>query len=122
MYSIQIKKGAPPAGCNQILAETFAEDISPIPLGNSPGVGDAVDAASKFASQTAYSAALTHAASATNVLGGQGLLYPFKSSIFSGLMSASKVAEEAAIPATLVLATAHAVYSSGAAALNGQCH
>ena len=109
-------------GCNQILAETFAEDISPIPLGNSPGVGDAVDAASKFASQTAYAAALTHAASATNVLGGQGLLYPFKSSIFSGLMGASKVAEEAAIPATLVLATAHAVYSSGAAALKGQCY
>ena len=98
-------------GCNQILAETFAEEYLPNSTWKQSRCSRCRYAASKFASQTAYAAALTHAASATNFLGGQGLLYPFKSSIFSGLMGASKVAEEAAIPATLVLATAHAVYS-----------
>ncbi|MGH9376024.1 MAG: hypothetical protein ACRD1J_07625, partial [Terriglobia bacterium] len=65
--------------------------------------------------------ALGYAASQSNILGVTGLLYPFKSGAFRGLMDLSKTFEDIVPEASLVYATADALYTSGTAARNGEC-
>ena len=48
-------------------------------------------------------------------------MYPFKSSGFRSLLATSKAWQEAALPATLVFSTAHAVGASAWSAYNGEC-
>jgi hypothetical protein len=109
-------------GCNALMVETLRDDLSPLPTHGNFTPTEVGELAMKGASLGAYSQALKHAASATNVLGGTGLLYPMKSSIFRRLMTASKVAEEYAAPVAISVATIHSVYTAGSAAWKGNCH
>ncbi len=106
-------------GCNNLLFGTFAGDISPFPTG--PSLSDAIEPASKVVSAVAFNKALSYAAGQPNVLGGIGLLYPQKSRVFQGLMHLSAAAEDAVLPATVVVATGHAVLSDVVAAAQGEC-
>jgi hypothetical protein len=72
--------------------------------------------AAKFLSAASLSKALSYAASRPNALGGTGLLYPFKSGVFRGLMKLSEAASETAPAAALVTSTVHAVGTAGMAA------
>lgn len=86
-----------------------------------PSASEALEPAAKVASAVAFNKALSYAAGQRNVLGGTGLLYPFKSSVFRRFIGVSKAAEDAALPAALVYATADAVLSAGRSAYQGRC-
>lgn len=110
-------------GCDHILLETFLKDVVPVPVPyeHAAGARDVLEVGSKAVSTAAYSGAISHAASAVNVLGEKGLLYPFKSSTFRSLLGISKVAEDMALPAFVAGGTIHAVGKAGWAAWNGEC-
>lgn len=111
-------------GCGHKIAETFLSDMAPFPLPTDSNIGgkDVAEVGTRAASLFAYSSAINHAASSTNVLGGTGLLNPFKSSTFRSLLGLSKTAEEVALPLAVVLSTGHAVIGTGVAAYNGECY
>jgi hypothetical protein len=97
------------------MAETFAGDFVPFPTEDVPGPADAVEPAAKFLSAVTYNQALSYA-------GSQGLTYPFKSSVFRGIMDTSESIEANVPAATLGVATVHSVTKAGLAAYNGDCH
>jgi RHS repeat-associated protein len=106
-------------GCNRILLETLASDLSPVPLEPNPGLGEAVEATPKVVAAAGVARASLYSVS-------RGLVSPLKSGTYRGLVgeaiNASRTVEEAAPALTIAGATVHAVVASGSAAWNGECH
>lgn len=69
-----------------------------------------------------FNSALAYAAERTNSLGGEGLLYPLKSSVFREALSAAEDVSEAAPLLPLVIAEYQALYNEYRMAEAGQCH
>ena len=110
-----------PGGCDNLLFTTFASDLSPVPLGN-PSPTDAVQPTANFLSALSFNKALAYAASQPNALGGTGLLYPFKSSVFRNLINVSDKLLEYAPAASILVSATDALATSIGAAYNGTCH
>ena len=99
-------------GCSNMLFKTFGGDLSPIPFEPSPV--DLAEPTARFFSIVTYNRALTYGAS-------RGLTYPFKSSIFRGLIQSSERVGEAAPELSVGIAAADALYKAGSSALAGEC-
>ena len=100
-------------GCSNQLFTTFGRDLSPIPTDPSPT--DLAEPSARFFSIVTYNQALGYAAS-------RGLTYPFKSSIFRGLIQSSEKVGESAPEIAIVTGTGDAVISTIRSAYNGECH
>jgi hypothetical protein len=69
-----------------------------------------------------FNSALAYAASQANYLGGTGLLYPLKSSVFRGMLSASQELLENVPMLQLVAAEGQAVVQEAMTGWAGGCH
>jgi RHS repeat-associated protein len=104
-------------GClNQFFSNTLS-NLSPLP----PSASSLAEPAANFTSALKFNSALAYAASQPNVLGGAGLLYPFKSSVFRGMLSTSLELLDTVPVLQLVAAEGQALYTEGATAWAGQC-
>jgi hypothetical protein len=75
-----------------------------------------------FAAVNEFNRALDYAASRPNYIGGQGLMYPFKSWVFRNMIARSQViATRMSVWLTADLAIAQAVYSEFDAGMSGRC-
>jgi RHS repeat-associated protein len=108
-------------GCDRLLLSTFARDLSPVPVEANPSPAEAIAPGGRYLSIYTFNSALAYAATQPNAIGGSGLLYPFKSSVFRGLVDASKGFEEDVLPATIVYATVHSLYETISTASNYGC-
>jgi len=68
-----------------------------------------------------YNRALNYAASRPNVIGGRGLLFPFKSRVFGGLLARSRLTSVLSAGASLALAEVMAISKEWEAANAGLC-
>jgi hypothetical protein len=68
-----------------------------------------------------FNSALAYAASRPNVLGGVGLLYPFKSSVFRSLVGSAQGVLDATPVIQGDLALGQALYSEYETAKAGEC-
>ena len=103
-----------------MLFSTLGGDLSPLPTEPSPA--DLAEPGAKFLSAMTFNKALSYAAGRPNVMGGIGLLNPFKSSVFRNLMGLSEKLGDAAPEVNAVYATGHAVINASVAAYNGECN
>jgi RHS repeat-associated protein len=106
-------------GCINQFWTNFGSSLNPIPT--LPSAGDLVQPVASAWSAYRLNSALAYAASRTNYLGGQGLLYPFKSTVFSNLMSSSQSVLEATPMIQVDVALGQALYSEYSAAKAGEC-
>jgi RHS repeat-associated protein len=83
--------------CTSVFAKATLNALSPV----SPSLASAGEPAAALASASIWNSALNYAASRPNYLGGQGLLYPLRSSVFRGL---SALANEVAVAGPLISA------------------
>ena len=104
-------------GClNQFFSNTLS-NLSPLP----PSASSLAEATANFVSALKFNSALAYAATRPNVLGGTGLLYPFKSSVFRSLIGSAQGVLEATPVAQLDLALGQALYTEYQAAKAGEC-
>lgn len=87
-----------------------------------PGLTDLVEAAAAGAALLEWNRAQRYAASRPNFLGGRGLLYPIRSSVYRGMVNRSKfIVGKAGPVATGVLAIGEAIVAEAAAWQAGTC-
>lgn len=106
-----------------MFGETIANDLNPFPDGTeNPSVGEAAEPAVKTASMISFNRALQYAASRENFLGGTGLLYPFKSEVFRGMLESAGRLGERAPEIAVGYATADALGTTLVSAYKNACH
>ena len=104
-------------GClNQFVSNTLT-NLNPF----APSASSAAEPAANVVSALKFNSALAYAASRTNYLGGTGLLYPLKSSVFRGMLSASQELLEDVPMLQLVVAEGQAVVQEATTAWAGDC-
>ena len=86
-----------------------------------PSLKDMVEDTTQAVNMFKFNQALVYAASRTNYLGGQGLLFPLKSSVFRGIVQAGSKAIEATPLFQLDAAMLQAVIQEAVAAYHGDC-
>jgi hypothetical protein len=105
-------------GCDQLMAKTIAEDLSPVPT-DGPGIGDVTGNADKAVLATGMARAAAYAAS-------RALVQPMKSSVYRSLagkaLGASEAAGKRAPQALVVGSAAHGLWQAASGAYNGTCH
>jgi hypothetical protein len=74
-----------PDGCGRIFATGVVNALNPFSL----SLATAAEPMAACGAARTYNQALDYAASRPNVVGGKGLLYPLKSSVFRGMLQAS---------------------------------
>ena len=75
-----------------------------------------------FINAVKFNSALAYAASQPNYLGSTGLLYPFKSSVFSSTLKAGQDVLESVPVIQGDIALGQALYTEAVAAKHGDCH
>jgi RHS repeat-associated protein len=87
-----------------------------------PSAANVAQPVTAAAAAIQFNRTLAYAASRPNYLGGSGLMYPFKSSVFRSMYgTASTIANEGSLVAGEVLAIGQALYSEYKSAASGQC-
>ena len=104
-------------GCvNQFFSNTLS-NLNPF----TPSASSLAEPAANIISALKFNSALAYAASRPNLLGGTGLLYPFKSGVFRSLVNSGQGVLEATPMIQLDLALGQAIYSEYQAAKAGEC-
>lgn len=107
-----------PNGCDRLMASTLAEDLSPFPS-RGPSSTDVAATAAPLAYAGGVARAYGYSIS-------RGLVQPWKSSTFRGLMGqaaeGAEAAGQVALPAAIGYATLDSVGTSVYAAATGTCH
>ena len=112
---------SPARSCLALFAGQTVRNLSPLPLQSSPSLGDFIVPAADVGSIVAWNQSLRYAASRPNYLGGQGLLYPMKSSVYRNLAARSSGIARAGLVGHEMYAIFAGLQSEWAAAKSGQC-
>jgi len=107
-------------GCARLFFGATLDALNPISDGT-PSLADGGEVAASAATAIKVNNMLAYAASRPNYLGGQGLIYPMKSSVYRTMLADVKTTAASGVVWSVDLAELQGLIVEGKAMVQGQC-